>query len=400
MFSKNLDDITADDVAALIEGGETERKTREYKRELPGNAPADKDKLRANATSLANTAGGDLIFGIDEVDEAPVLVGIGEMSEDEAVRHILGTLQYNIEPKLPPPLHTLVVMPGGERVLIVRIARSWRGPHFVKNNDNYRMYGRHSKGRFPMDAGEIRQAIMASEELPERIRGWRRERLTAILEADTPAPIKSAPTLVVHLVPYASFEDEYRLTASQVASREMHHAFTPIAASSFSQRINMDGVVRFATTAGAYCQLYRSGRVESVLSDMWTNQHQGIIKEYEYFVLEAVTRQLAGLTRLDVPGPFAFLLTLVNVRGYTTAEIWPGDPVPNAIDRDHLLVPDVLINGLSPSMPSQLKHAFDIVWNACDRPRSTNFDANDNWSGRAIPGLPLAVTPEDPTLAG
>lgn len=389
MFSKNLDNITVDHFATLIEGGARESSTVDFKRELPSSGEEDTPKFCFLVSALANTGGGRVYYGVDEAGGvATTLASLGDIDPDAQERRLTQVLQSNIEPVVPGVRFHWIDSEQHGRFMVLDVPRSWAGPHMVKLKKGYRMYSRVGPQNVPLDVVRMRQAFSAAEEVPERIRRWRRERLSAILEADTPAPIKSAPAIIVHLVPYASFEDEYRLTATQVASREMHNAFTPITAGNFSHRINMDGVVRFASTAGAYCQLYRSGRVESVLSDMWTNQNQQIIKEYEYYVLEAVTRQLAGLTKLDVPGPFAFLLTLANVRGYTTAEIWPGDPVPNAIDRDHLLVPDVLINGLSPSLPSQLKHAFDIVWNACDRPGSTNFDANDNWTGHKIPGLP------------
>ncbi|MEO1279861.1 MAG: ATP-binding protein, partial [Planctomycetota bacterium] len=82
MIEKPLDDINASDVRALIEENEAERKTLEYKRQLPGDTPSDKDKLRKTATSLANTAGGDLVFGIAESDEGLTLHGIEDVSED------------------------------------------------------------------------------------------------------------------------------------------------------------------------------------------------------------------------------------------------------------------------------------------------------------------------------
>jgi len=50
------------------------------------------------------------------------------------------------------------------------------------------------------------------------------------------------------------------------------------------------------------------------------------------------------------------------------------------IDRDVLIVPDVLIEKYLFDLPRVLRPAFDAVWNACGRVRSLNYDAEGNWN--------------------
>jgi predicted HTH transcriptional regulator len=66
MIPKPLAEITESDLLGLITNGIAESRTLDYKRSLPGNSDADKKEFLADVSSFANTAGGDLVFGIDE----------------------------------------------------------------------------------------------------------------------------------------------------------------------------------------------------------------------------------------------------------------------------------------------------------------------------------------------
>ena len=57
MLSKPLDQITERDLQDLIDFTVAERKTLDYKRDLPVGTPTDRDKFLANASSFANASG-------------------------------------------------------------------------------------------------------------------------------------------------------------------------------------------------------------------------------------------------------------------------------------------------------------------------------------------------------
>jgi hypothetical protein len=52
------------------------------------------------------------------------------------------------------------------------------------------------------------------------------------------------------------------------------------------------------------------------------------------------------------------------------------------IDRDVLLLPEIIVQNYEVRAEDVLKTAFDSIWNACGLPRSLNYDANGNWVGR------------------
>jgi len=90
VIPKTLDKIEAADIQSLVTNGDEERRTLDFKRDLPGNTDKDKNELRADVTSFANAGGGDLIFGVDEAGgvatAVPGLPGVDADAEIAASR--------------------------------------------------------------------------------------------------------------------------------------------------------------------------------------------------------------------------------------------------------------------------------------------------------------------------
>lgn len=92
---------------------------------------------------------------------------------------------------------------------------------------------------------------------------------------------------------------------------------------------------------------------------------------------------LCGLARLEVPLPLVVCLSFIRVKG---CKLNAGPaleirrPYSTAIDRDLLLLPDVLIEDYKNDVPKALRPAFDALWNAAGWPRSMNYDEEGNWS--------------------
>lgn len=139
MIEKCLEDITGDDLASLISGGVAEGRTIEYKRQLPGNSDADKKEFLADASSFANTSGGDLIFGMDESHGLPTqVVGLQSGDLDLEIRRLDSILSSGLDPRIRYR-SMLVACAGDQRVLFVRVEHSWFGPHRVifKGHDKF-----------------------------------------------------------------------------------------------------------------------------------------------------------------------------------------------------------------------------------------------------------------------
>ena len=148
--------------------GVAERRTLEYKRELP--SPIDKDRKReflADVTSFANSQGGDLIYGIDAPKGVPTaIVGIAADDWDAELLRWEAIIQDGVEPRLPGIRLQWIPVLEDRRVMLIRIPPSPVGPHRITFSNWSRFYGRRSNAKYEMDAQELREAFTASEALP------------------------------------------------------------------------------------------------------------------------------------------------------------------------------------------------------------------------------------------
>src|SRR4051812_5591664 len=125
MIPKPLDKIEATDIQALVTNGDEERRTMDFKRDLPGNADKDKNELRADVTSFANASGGDLIFGVDEArGVATAVPGLPGVDADAEIRRIEAVIQSSIDPRVPGFESRAIPIPGKAPVIVVRVPKS------------------------------------------------------------------------------------------------------------------------------------------------------------------------------------------------------------------------------------------------------------------------------------
>ena len=193
MIYRPIDDITGDDIRALVENGVREGRDIEYKRTLPGDSDGQKKEFLADVTSFANAAGGDLIYGIEAKDGVPKSIpGLADFNEDKQRLRLEPLIRDAVDPRIPGVC--LHVVEGFEKgpVLIIRLPRSWASPHMVKYKKTSKFYTRSSAGRYLMDVTELRSAFGMMGELTERIQRWRDDRLGRIVADEGPARLSAS----------------------------------------------------------------------------------------------------------------------------------------------------------------------------------------------------------------
>jgi hypothetical protein len=82
-----LNAITEADIAELKVAGIQEGKTIEYKRDLPGTRDEDTREFLADASSFANTQGGDMLYGV--MEDQGVIVDIPGVTSPDPDAEIL-----------------------------------------------------------------------------------------------------------------------------------------------------------------------------------------------------------------------------------------------------------------------------------------------------------------------
>ncbi|GMV90868.1 MAG: hypothetical protein AMXMBFR82_06460 [Candidatus Hydrogenedentota bacterium] len=384
MLSQAIESVTLREIQDLVQYGYKESRRLEYKLLCPGDRDRDKKEFLADVSSFANTVGGYILFGVREQDGTPKeLVGIEGFDEDKERTRLESILHYNLQ---PPILGVeLRCISGGTKgpVVVMRIPRSSFAPHMITLQQASRFYGRHSNGKYQMTYFDIRGAFMEQLELAERIHKWQAERIERICCDDTPALLSIPERLIIHIVPLQTVGDEYAFSAQEVFALKQH--FLPMAIGGQRLRINVDGSISHSVQDDlqAYCQFFRSGRIESVLAGIVQNRDgRRFIPSvfFERIQVEAISRYFKGLRALSIAPPIHLFFAIVGAKGAHMATKPAHFYNTTVIDRDYLRLPDVTCWDYEEDIPTLLRPVFDSVWNACGIEASPHFDKDGKWS--------------------
>jgi hypothetical protein len=376
-----LESISKAHLQALIDNQVAEDKFIEYKLTLPGADEKDKAEFLGDVSAFANTAGGHIVYGIvEENGTAKELRGLRISNLDAEKLRLENLIRDGIEPRPPGISFWPVDLESSNYALVIRISRSWLSPHRVKMNS--RFYGRNSAGKFPLDVAQLREAFLLSETSSERIRNFRTDRLLRISTGETPVPLREGAKIVLHIVPLKSFQS---LLAFDLGAVEKDtDNFLPMDTTTSGSRFNFDGVVTcsYPLPSHDYLQVFRNGVIEAV--DVFLSPGDLTIPSvgYEKELLKFLPRFALIQKNLGVEPPLFIMLSLLGVKDCTMPHKWSFEEV-HPIDRDSLVVPEVLVESSDFDAAQIMKPAFDTVWNAAGFPRSMNYDEKTGkWVGK------------------
>jgi hypothetical protein len=308
MIPKQLNDIVEEDLVALITNGVAEGRSIDYKRDLPGNSDGDKKEFLADASSFANTSGGDLVFGILEAAGLPTqITGVQVGDIDIEIRRLDSILAAGLSPRIRYSMK-VVTTANAERVLIVRVERSWGGPHRVVFQGHDKFYGRNSAGKYPLDVNELRTAFTLSNTVTERIRAFRTDRIIALSNNETPLPFMDSPKVVIHCISLESFASGVQYDVLPVYHGDPA-LLVPMGTTVWDRRLNLDGILAFGSQqpCPSYTQLYRTGAVEVVQGRFLAQQYENrpVIPSvaYEQYILQYLPKCFRLLEAIGANAP-------------------------------------------------------------------------------------------------
>ncbi|MDJ0733272.1 MAG: ATP-binding protein [Nostocaceae cyanobacterium] len=392
MIPKNINDITETDLEILVNNSVPEGRTIEYKQELPGNSDKDKKEFLNDVSSFANASGGDLIYGIKEDKGIPISIeGLTLDDMDKERLRLDSIIRDGIKPRIPGVLIHPVRLLNSQLVLIIRVPKSWISPHRVVFKGHDKFYSRSSNGKYSLDVDELRTAFILSDSITEKIKKFRESRISNIAADETPVTLypEKAPIIILHLISINSFNPAQNYDMNMI--EDCSQNLKPILSTSLSSRYNLDGFVKYSSfvqnneTLG-YIQVFRNGIIESVFKQIIRDDNQQIF--YGDYIgeklIEFFPKYLNTLKKLDVGHPIFIFLTIIGVQGFSMPRS-QIDALLNKIhkiDRDVLILPEVLVESYD-VVPSQiLKPCFDAMWNAAGFRGSPNYNQQGVWNKR------------------
>lgn len=386
----NLLNTTQADLDRLVADKTAEGPHLDFKRELPATwDDRSKHRFLADATAFANTGGGDILFGIDENDDAEASALVPQVLNgiDVEVRKLQDFLLNLSEPRLPATeVHAVPVTVAGTAgyVIVVRVPQSWAGPHRVKTNQHF--FARDGLRNRQLEVPEIRALFLRTESQAQKVRDFRTGRLGRVLTGNTPSPLMPGPVLVLHVVPVQAAMGLVQLDPLPYETRKRALPFVGQGGAA-TIRLNLDGAVGAlhpdAKHNGAYVQMFRTGYAELV----WVlQQYEGRKRPslpsvaYESYTMGFVNSVRAELKVLGYSTAVAVMLSILKADQVDfTPDDRSGFPISGpGFDRDTFVLPDVLIED-QVTTSRGMRPVFDLVWQCAGFPCSLNYNDDGEW---------------------
>ena len=378
MLDKPIDAIDEAVLTSLIQSQASERRDLEFKRDLPGHEPDNVREFLADVTSLANSSGGDLIFGIEEVDGvAASLPGVVIGNVDDEILRLAQIIRTNVDPRLIGVRTHYVPFAAGNGALVIRVPRGLQPPHRVTYRNSGKFYSRTSRGKYELDVHELRHAFVEASQLPVRFRQLHAEGIERARGVDMPFGIIAEPTAVVSTIPLSLFRDEREIPITD------DHALVPIKPNAYRSIELMEGVMLHTPIDAAtgrvrsFAITYRDGRTDVA----WTiggvrqnNQGQDMklifAPSFEEGLIDATRATQARLQQFGVEGAWVIQATVYGVRDYFMVL---GDGYPTrAAFKDEALVGELRLDRVEVDRLLPIAKNFWLLFGE-HRPANTPF---------------------------
>ncbi len=395
IHGKIFSELNEEDLKSLIDDKVSEGKYIEYKQALPSTTDRDKKEFLADVSSFSNTAGGYVFYGISEESGLPQeVLGLEGIDPDSELLRLENMLRDAITPRIPGVNIRAIPMKDRGHVLAIHTSRSWASPHMVSYAGGSKFYARNSAGKYQLDVFELRNAFTATSVESERIRQFQIDRIAKIVANETPVPVNVGPQMVLHLIPIGALDSRTPYDLKEFQLTQNREMLAPIYSPHYNCfRFNFDGVLTYnhlnrEEPAVSYLQLFRNGIIESCSNTLFNPDASppcinSIVFEEE--IVLSLGRYFRIQNKLEIEPPFFVLLSLLNVAGYNlpTRNSTGIGYDTNQIDRNDLIVPELLVEDNTLAPETILKPAFDAIWNAAGLPQSPYYDTNGNWNTRS-----------------
>lgn len=391
-----LSDITLDDIQNLIDTQEREGSYLEYKLELPNFKNADdKFEFLHDVSAFANASGGDIIYGIGEKRDNKNLptaiptkiVGLAVSNKDHAQRQIESIITSNLQPILRGVQFHWIDLEEGKTILILRTPRSWVRPHAVPINAEYRVSIRTASGKNPLSFKEIGDMIIGSSILIDKIKAFREMRIELLKAGDLGIFVRPS-AVIFQMIPADAFERGNRFPAQFLKNTYTKQSCLPLGfvGGNHQERYNFDGALYALYDSKpeiiTQVQYFRNGIIESINNNLFGVREEKLwfsSSDLEDGIINAFKQYLDLQNCLGITLPIYVLLSLIGVKGaLITWETARFGQNPDPIDRDNLILPELIVDSYQVDPATFLKPAFDSIWNSADLPRSMNYDEKGN----------------------
>jgi hypothetical protein len=375
LLNESLSNLDENFLRKLCDDQCPESSTLDFKRELPRNGEGDKNELLKDVCALANADGGDLVYGIAEVNGAASELIVITNEDVDAVKQRISQVLDGLEPRVQGIRLQEVYVTGGY-VLIIRVPASFDGPHCTYNNNKQRRFVmRNGTSTSDLSYDQLRLAFDRTASLAEQARRFISDRLQLIIDKKTPKLLKFGSLLVMHLVPIAGFAGKKTVDLNALYLNE-YPKFKGSNWSTPDRAFNLDGLSIFdrSIECCGYSHIFRTGAIESICYGGESVVFSQPMSKFFHDMSNLLIKQAADW---DFTGPAVLSIAVLNVE---ECKLRVGKEIFNMdshaiVDRPHLIIPPVWLENIEPTkIDLVLRPILDNLWQAFGEERCLDFD--------------------------
>lgn len=391
IFQTKIGSIQESDLQRLITNKIAEGKDVDYKRDLPGTNDEAKKEFLRDVVSFANTAGGHLLFGIIENNAVPIeLSGIDPTITEQEILRLEEIVRTGLEPRVQISVEA-ISLASGKSIIALHIPSSWQAPHRISFKNDGKFYARNSGGKYSLDIAEIRAAFISSATVAEKLQNFRADRLHKIISDDTPMKLPTSAKIIIHMLPINISQPLETFSIQALLQLRDTDILQPFYGGGWSYRPNFDGLITFGRDHNGevynYLQIFRTGAIETVSTNLLqSDERSGYIPSvaYEKAIMEKVQKLIGLFRHLEIKPPFFVMVSFVGVKGFRMGvdRFLRDEPEHPYIDRDNLIIPEIMSEDLDTNISKNLQPIFDAVWNACGWQKCWNYTDSGEWKPR------------------
>lgn len=323
-------------IKSLVINKAPESHRLEYKREIPiGKGAEDIKEFLADVSAMANTIGGNIIYGIDEERDSSgqptglpeSIVGVSIENEDALRRAWEERIAMGLSPSLRR-VEIVLQEIDGKDVLVLSIPRSLRAPHAVWYQRSGKYFRRSSSGKYQVDPSELKIMFLEHDAWEAEAQRYRQERVELIANGGVLSTNLPRATTVVHILPLGRLRESVVSVTNDLFPGALH-LWSHARPAGFDYHPTIDGFIIHGGDQGSwplgYVQILRFGGIEVCVGtrhDPGTDASELFIPGAAEAVRLYVTKGIAYLqSKLNIEAPFAIAISLVKVggvRGYFT----------------------------------------------------------------------------------
>lgn len=377
--------LTEQHVRTLLDANAPETQTLEFKAQIPGRSDRDKAEFLKDVSAMANASGGTILYGISEIAGAANGIS-GETIDDPDAekRRLAQILESGIEPRLSGISLEVLKLAEGD-LLALNIPESFDGPHRFTANEKSKFVMRSGTHTSELNFEQLRSAFSRSSKRLEQIRGqWHRD---LSLKSGW-KPLISGPVCIVRLSPVISADGRQVIDPKTASEHWASLIFENWWGGSHA--FNYHGLVVYpegAEPLKGYAQVYRAGAITIYLTAGTNFNGQNIIvsKVIGNFILEAIQKSLAFLTKQGVRGGAILNVGLTELTGFSLAMSsgrYDNEFIPSA--QNVIELPEVWIEDIDAVevIDPLLRPGFDLIWQSYGRRECPHFDNDNKWTAR------------------